>query len=152
MKTWTQLKNIRDAMKSRIEAAALNVQINGVIVGGKGRLSDFNPPLVWLVPSNAAVIDESMALNEYWKPRYLVIGVVQSYEPEEGMAQAEELALRASAALLFDSQGVEDRTLDGNCLDLARVGFSPAADRITNDGALYGAAVEIEVRFNNQDG
>jgi len=152
MKTWTQLKNIRDGMKSRIEAATLNVAINGVIVGGNSRLSDFNPPLVWLMPVNAAVIDESMALNEYWTPRYLVIGVVQSYEPEEGMAQAEELALRASAALLFDSQGEEDRTLDGNCLDLVRTGFSPASDRITNDGALYGAAVEIEVRFNNQDG
>lgn len=148
MNTWERIAAIEAAIADKIKAATLNVEISGVVVGSKSKLSDFNPPFVWLLPLSSRIDDTSLALNETWYLKKAIIGVVQSYDPANGRAQAEELALRASAELIKTPQA---RQLDGNANDTMRTGWTPASDRITNDGALYGAGVEIEVRFSTRN-
>jgi len=133
---------IEDEMKKILNAADLGIM--GVVFGDVQREGIVKPPLVGIFPAVSPIDDESLALHEMWKLRYVIIGIIKSLRPEQGARQAVQLALRASAEFIKTSAA---RQLNGLCSDVIRTGFIPAQDKVTNDGSVYGAGVEIEIRF-----
>jgi len=146
MNTWDRIKSIQEKLVETLEAADYGaITVNEVVVGSKQKSSKFRPPLLWVVPMKSPIDDTSFALNETWKLKFLILGVIKTYEPEEGKEKAEELALRASASLLAD------RTLGGLDIDLVRTGWIPGHEKVTDDAAMFGAGVEIEIRFETRE-
>jgi len=144
--TWERIPLIEAKIKSVIEAADLG--ITSLLFGTKQREGKIKPPAIWIYPDVTPINDESLALHESWSLRYVIIGMVKSLDPDVGSQQAIALALKASAEFIKTTAA---RTLDGLCNDIVRTGFIPAQDRVTDDGSVYGAGVEIEIRFTTKE-
>jgi hypothetical protein len=129
-------------------AADLGIKINGIIFGAKLRSGSVNPPQIWVRPVATPIDDETMGLSEYWRSRYVVIGMVKDLNPTKGFNLARELALKASAEFVKTSDA---RHLNNLCDDIVRTGLIPVYDNITDDGAIHGAGVSIEIRFDTKE-
>ena len=147
-----------EAVKAKIEERLLNATlsepINGVVIGERTKKHKVKPPMIWIVLMPAGITDESFALSEFWRWRLLVISVIKEFDPAEGKTRAENLALSASGKpFLYNDAGTEeDRSLGGLVDDIVRIRWEPAHERIMDqDPSLFGSAVELELRFQNQE-
>lgn len=149
MNSWEQIPLINDKIVERVTNGDYGtITLNEVIIGKKARSNRMKPPLVWIVPDRSPMDDIGESINELLRLRYILIGAFSSYDPPEAKAKSEEIALRACLELFKNEAGTdEDRTLDGLVDDIIRTAFIPGHERLTDDGTLYGAAVEVEVRF-----
>ena len=146
MQSWERIVLIEAEILRVLEAADLGVK--EILFGTKVRSGKPQTPFIQVYPDLSLIDDESLALHEDWKLRYVIVGAVKHLDPPQGYALARKLTLQASAQ--FISSTVR-RTLDGLCNDIVRTGFVPAYDRVTNDGTIYGAGVSIEIRFTTKE-
>lgn len=136
-----RLHAIEDAIKQRIKDK-MGSSIKSVILGKRAKITDFQPPLIWVLPEDCPIDSRGLANTELWDLYYWVIAVVKSTKDVYGSGQlAEELAIKASASLLVD------RHLGGLVEDTTREGWSPSDSRVMDtDESLYGAAVRIKLK------
>jgi len=146
MSLFARLKGVHTTMASVI-AASLGADIKKVLVGRKVNVTDFKPPCIWILPEPSPINDNGMGLSEIWDPTYWLIAIVKSTKDSlEATEAAEQLAIRASGALLAD------RKLGGLAEDLTRIGWDPADSRVMDtDESLYGAAVRVKVKLVNKE-
>ncbi len=149
--TWERIEAIEDELKAVIQAAsdadAFDFKLSLVHAGPKVRTSKFKPPLVWIMANTSVIDDTSLALNESWTLRYIIIGVIKSHDVEAGSKAARKLALQASAEFIKDSDA---RQLNGNTHDIVRTGWIPVEELVENDDTLFGAGVEIDLKFKTK--
>lgn len=147
------LKDIKAEMQQRI-ANHLGSAVNQVIVGPKDQAFKFRPPLIWVLPETGSMDNAgARAIHEDWYLLYWIVGIVQSHKgPEEATEEAEQLAVKASAALLKDpTTGEQDRTLGNRVHYIKRIGWAPGDTRIVENETLYGAGVQIQVRYETEE-
>jgi len=146
------LNAIRKYLYTKIKTD-LGDSIKFIFVGKKIKIGDLSFPMIWVMPIDSNITDEGMAIHEEWILEYWVVSLVRSdRDPEAARDLAEQLAINASAALITDYTGKENRTLNGLVSYTKRVGFAPSDDRVLDaDESLYGAGVRIRIRFENEE-
>lgn len=147
-----QLEDLRAEIKLRIEEH-LGEAVKQVIIGRKDKAWKFKPPLVWILPESGTIDGVgARALHEDWYPIFWLIGVSMKSDPDEARKEAETLAIKASAALLLDPvTKQQDRTLGDRVHYIQRIGWAPGDTRLIVNESLYGAGVQIRIRFETEE-
>ena len=147
-----KLEDIKSEMKTRIQTH-LGSAAKQVVLGRKDKAYKFKPPLVWVLPE-ASTISPSGArfIHEDWYLTFWLIGVSFKNNPDEAREEAERLAVKASAALMKDPiTGYQDLTLGDRVHYIKRTGWAPGDTRLIENETLYGAAVQIQIRFETEE-
>ena len=130
------LEEIRVNIRSTLKKARLADAIN---YGDHTTVDKLRPPVIWVLPSDSP-IDHS-GMGEMWTYRFTLAVVVKDTDPDRGFLKANEIAGKASAAL------VKTRTLDKTVRDVRRVTYLPGPVRGMTAKQLHAAGYMMEVRF-----
>jgi len=134
------LEEIRGNITSTLKKARL---ANAINYGERVRVDKLRPPVIWVLPSDSP-IDHS-GMGEMWTYRFAVAAVVKDTDPDRGRVKANEIAGKASAAL------VKTRTLGKTVRDVRRVKYLPGDVKGMSAEQLHAAGYMMEVRFRYLD-
>jgi len=141
----TKLKAIREGIKAVLAPLKEEVEAN-LVFGDRVRTSSLKPPAIWIFQDDSPISHAGSALAEEWTYNYVVAALVLNTDPEKGMEEAEDLAARATAAL------VADRTLSGAVRDTVRTRYLPGyATNVAKGPQLHWAAFAMESKFRHRE-
>jgi hypothetical protein len=148
---WESILAIGDELVRRILAGKVELGITQVEFGERIAAGSLRPPFVWIAPSGGPIESSGLSVSEIWQLNFTIIGVVESNDTEKGFIEANKLAIRASSfAFINPDTGKKDRTIIENVEDMVRTTYTPAATRLDEGRLLFGAGVEIQVKFFNR--
>lgn len=130
-----------DAIEVAVVAAKEELGIEEVVRGDRARPRP-PTPCVWIF-SEPAMVDHSKTTNrERWKVPVILAAIVKEEEPEDGYANASDLAAQVRSKVLAD------RTLGIRAVvqDVQSNRFEPSAPW-HNEGNLYASVAVVDVIF-----
>lgn len=148
MDIWDRIEAIEAKMKELIEAGTYDVTLESVILGNKERSSDFQPPLIQIVGDESDVDSIGMGISQEWALKYVIVSVVENYEPVVGKKVVEKLVLQASSLLLKDRT---NRTLGGLCRTIRRSKWIPTRETVANGTNVFASGAEMIIEFTNKE-
>ena len=136
-------RDIREKAIEKIKNHSDLTDVKDIIFGEKKRVGSLNTPAIWIVPSAHVPQLRGGHTAQHNIPLDFVT-FVKHYEPQEGLKQAQDLALRIYDVIL------EDRTLDGLVNDVKPTRVDPAYE-IGQSKQVYWSAVQFEFSLQRRE-
>ena len=140
-------QSIKDAILARIEDAREEggdlEEVRSVIYGHRTKVHEIKVPAVWVVPAphDPQTISGHTVDHGF---RFDFAALVESYDPADGINDAEDLKAR-----LYDLIS-DDRNLDGEVYDVAPVRYDPTYQMAAAD-QLFWSACQFEFRVRRRE-